>query len=77
LACFSGNKRIARLAKHFFVKQIYLPLTEPVSLVGNLVGLHTGKGDQFINVYKAVFMLNQLDVGINDSAVVKPGLGIG
>ena len=54
------------------VEEIDLLLSEPVSLVLYLVGLHSRVGEKCLDVYVAVFFTEELYVRGDDPAVVKP-----
>jgi hypothetical protein len=68
-----GFDKIACLFEGFFIEQIDLLLSKPVPLICYLVGFHSSVTDQLIDIHKAIFVFDQLYVGVNDPAVIQPG----
>jgi hypothetical protein len=70
-ASLSGDAIVVSEFEQAFIEEIHLFLSEPVSFVLDLVELHLGILQEFTHVDVRILLPDQLDVGVNDPAVVE------
>jgi len=66
-----GNLQIPGQVLQNFMETVDLTLGEPMVLIGNLIRLHTGAVEQTPHIDMGIPVFDQLDIRINDAAVVK------
>jgi hypothetical protein len=62
---------IAGHLDYLLIEAVNLVLGEPVPLVSNLIGFHTGIFQQYVDINVAVPAFYELDIGIYYSAVIE------
>jgi hypothetical protein len=70
-----ASGEVACFLQYNGVKTIDLFLGEPMALIADFVGFDAGIGQHLVDVDEDVALLQQFDIGIEDTAVVEVGVG--